>query len=129
MEKIERDFRSRRPEPEIEQPVIDDLQELGITPEQVLIENFSVAVNNHINTTARQRGYDSSIALASYVTDPNPLWSSEALAFISWRSAVWAYALGKLDDIQKGSDAIPENTDLFIAELPIMTWPGDQTDE
>jgi hypothetical protein len=106
---------------DVEEPEL--LEALGITPEEVKIETFRVAVQNHVNTTAKKRSYESSIALVSYLNDPNPVWSAEAAAFVAWRSEVWEYAFERLQEIKDGIGEEPENTDALIAELPLMIWP------
>lgn len=83
---------------------------------------FTAAIEDHIEAVARERGYSSAVSCASYLNDPNPVWSAEAQAFIAWRSAVWTRAFELLADVQSGKRAVPA-IDEMIAALPAIEWP------
>lgn len=100
------------PEPEPEPP----------TPEQI-IEMFRLAIQGHVDATARSRNYDSGTSLAGYVASTNPTWAAEAQAFVAWRDAVWLYAYVELDKVTGGQREAPTVED-FIAELPELVWPS-----
>jgi len=87
-------------------------------------ETFSRAVQAHLDATAQERSYDDGYTLATYVSSTNPIWAAEAAAFVAWRDAVWAYALGELDKVQAGTRGVP-TAEEFIAELPEFGWAGD----
>lgn len=88
-----------------------------------LKESYRKAVQAHIDTTARTKGYDSGVTIAGYASDPNPIWASEAAAFVAWRSSVWLFVFDWLDDIEAGTQAPPQNEDALVAALPEMEWP------
>lgn len=99
------------PEPEPEPPT-----------EEQIIASFRLAIQGHVDGTARSRNYDSGTSLASYVASTNPAWAAEAQAFVAWRDAVWTYAYAELDKVTSGQREAPEVED-FVAELPEMVWP------
>lgn len=83
------------------------------------LDDYRLAVQSHIDATARARLYDSGVSLASYVGDPNPQWAAEAAAFVLWRSTVWQQVYALWDD---PPDPLPTPAEL-IALLPEITWP------
>jgi hypothetical protein len=87
-------------------------------PQQV----YSAAVQAHIDATARGRGYDSGVSLASYVASTITSWAAEAAAFVAWRDAVWAYAYMELAKVRNAERSQPTVAEL-VAELPTITWP------
>lgn len=88
------------------------------TPEQIQ-QRLTFAVQMHLDTEARQRGYDNIVSACSYAGAPNP-FQVEGIAFLNWRSAVWAYCYQVLADVQAQTRTIPTEAEL-IAELPVYT--------
>ncbi len=86
------------------------------------LDDYEAAIQAHIDATAGQRGYSSGVSCASYVTDPNPAWSAQAVAFVGWRSAVWTQVYAQLTAVQGG--APPPTLRGLIAALPAMEWPA-----
>lgn len=84
--------------------------------------DYGAAIQAHIDGAARARGYDSGVALVSYLSSTNPSWAAEAATFNTWRDAVWAYAYGELAKVQGGQRAQPTIAE-FVAELPQVVWP------
>lgn len=84
-------------------------------------EHIRLAIREHIDQTARSRGYDNGAALASYIASTNPEWVAEAQAFIIWRDAAWLSAQTVLDKIASG---LPETSsqENIIAALPPIDW-------
>lgn len=87
-----------------------------------VLEDYRSAIQQHIDATAQQRGYDSGVTCASYVGSTNLQWSGEASAFISWRDSVWAHAYAELAKVQAGEREQPSVAEI-IDELPAMSWP------
>ncbi|NTF07195.1 hypothetical protein G6L37_13665 [Agrobacterium rubi] len=83
---------------------------------------FSSAIQDHLDTTAKQRRYDTIHTAISYRDDANPVFASEAAALFAWRSAVWTYSTAELDKVMAGERDIP-TMDAFLAELPEIVWP------
>lgn len=86
-----------------------------------LLETFRRAVQAHVDATAQTRDYDNGNSIAGYVASTNPIWASEAQAFVAWRDAVWAYAFAELAKVQHGAREIP-TVEEFLAELPTINW-------
>lgn len=78
------------------------------------------AVQDHLDSHARARGYRDSFALASYATSSVPKWAAEATAFVAWRDSVWLAAYNA------ASSEKPLDTDGLIATLPAEAWPPAQ---
>ncbi|PWL18813.1 hypothetical protein DKP76_07045 [Falsochrobactrum shanghaiense] len=102
---------------------------LMITPEAKHADAIAVAVNSYraaiqslIDAKAQEKQYDSGATLASYINSTIPQWAAEAVAFVAWRDAVWAYALAELDKVQSGEREQP-SVEAFLAELPEFEWP------
>jgi len=91
-------------------------------PEQIQKE-MTDAVQRHLDNTAKTRGYDGILSLASYATSTNPTSSAEGQAGVAWRDAVWAYCYQVLADVQANARTIPTE-EALIAELPAMVWPA-----
>jgi hypothetical protein len=100
------------------QIVVDPVKQAAL-----MLPMFEVAIQKHIDATARGKGYGDGVALSGYATSTIPAWASEAQAFISWRDAVWIYAYTELAKVQGGQRSIPTIADL-ITELPQITWPS-----
>jgi hypothetical protein len=80
------------------------------------------AVQRHLDTEAKTRGYDGILSLASYASSTHPPFSAEGKAGLDWRDAVWSYCYQVLADVQAQTRPIPTEAKL-IAELPKMVWP------
>lgn len=91
------------------------------SPEQV-IEAFRAAIQSHVDAQAVSRRYDSGNSLATYVNSTIPQWAAEAIAFVAWRDAVWAYAYAEMDKVLDGEREQP-TIEGFISELPELVWP------
>jgi uncharacterized membrane protein YeiH len=70
-------------------------------------EDYSQAIQAHIETTAQLRGYGNSALLASYVASTVPAWAAEAKAFVAWRDAVWLAAYSLLGAVNVGQAEAP----------------------
>jgi len=91
-------------------------------PEPPTLDDYRIAIQAHIDATARQRDYDGGVSCASYVNSTNPQWAAEAQAFVAWRDAVWSYAFQELAKVENGEREQP-TIDEFLSELPQIEWP------
>lgn len=87
-----------------------------ITPEQQR-ETLSSAVQNHLDTTAQTREYDSADQCASFANSTNPQWAADATVFVAWRDACWATYIAAV-----ASEPYPTQAEL-IAALHMIVWP------
>lgn len=98
---------------------IPDPEPPAPTPEQkmqALVEEFTGAVQNHLDAQAISKGYDNIVSACSYAGAPNP-FQAESIQFITWRGNVWAYCYQELAKVQSGERLVPELQD-FLNELP-----------
>jgi hypothetical protein len=91
---------------------------------EVLISSVDEGLQNHINVTARTRGYTDALHCASYVNSTVDLWRLEANAFVEWRDLVWLSSIQKMKDARQGNYAF-ESLEKFIFELPTINWPDE----
>jgi hypothetical protein len=90
------------------------------TPEQ-LKRRLVEAVQRTLDSEARTKGYDNIVSACSYAAAANP-FQAEGLAFLAWRSSVWAYCYQVLADVEAGIRPIPTEAEL-ISELPAYVAP------
>lgn len=81
------------------------------------------AIQKHLDETARTRGYDGILSLASYSVSTHPPFAAEGRAGADWRDAVWGYAYQVLADVQAGTRPVP-TVEALLLELPPMVWPS-----
>jgi len=77
-------------------------------------------VQAHLDSAAREKGYDSIFTAVTYADEPAVTkFQTEGRAMRKWRSLVWDACYQILADVQAGTRTIPTETDL-IAELPTL---------
>lgn len=87
------------------------------------VQDYTDAIQLHIDSTAQARSYADGVALSSYVSSTHAGWAVEATAFVAWRDAVWTYALTQFSAVRTGSRPAPTIATL-LGELPTITWPS-----
>lgn len=90
---------------------------------KAVLANLTQAIQNHLDDTAKTRGYDGILSLASYAASTNTGFAAEALAGVAWRDAVWAKGYEIQAAVIAGTRAVPTEAEL-LAELPVMVWPA-----
>ncbi len=83
------------------------------------IKSVSRIVQHHLDTTAKEWGYDTIYTAVGYIGDPDPAFNSEAIMFRNWRSAVWVYVNAEQTKLQNAQRTMPTDAEL-IAELPSL---------
>lgn len=101
----------------------DVLRRYGLALPAPTQDDYAAAIQAHIDTTARARGYNGPATLASYVASTAQAWATEAQAFVAWRDSVWVYAYGELAKVQTGHRPQP-TVDAIVLELPTIDWPA-----
>jgi hypothetical protein len=91
-----------------------------ITP---TIEQYTAAVQQHLDTKAQERNYDGILSACTYVTSTNAQFQAEGQACVAWRDAVWAHCYATMNAVLQGQQAAP-TMDELIASLPTMAWPA-----
>lgn len=115
-------------DPEIEDvapvlPVAESSMEVefAVTPRNadavkaVWTRRKSAVVQNHLDTTAQEAGYDNILAAISYVNSPT--YGAEATNFRNWRDACWVAFYPILNAALAGTTPMPSDSAL-IAALP-----------
>jgi hypothetical protein len=86
-------------------------------------ETFRIAVQDHVDATARSRQYENGFALAGYVSSTIASWRAEAETFVVWRDQVWLFVFEKMAQVEAGEIDPPESPEALIGWLPQIEWP------
>ncbi|WP_233282798.1 hypothetical protein [Agrobacterium tumefaciens] len=100
----------------------DDDAEVVAFRNPVSIIDYENAIQNLLDSTARERQFRDGVTLASYTASTKPKWAAEAQAFVAWRDNVWFYAYGQLAKVQSGERPQPI-VEQFLAEIAPIAWP------
>ncbi len=92
-------------------------------PKPLTVEDYSRAIQAHLDAKARERQYDGIQTAITYRDDPNPQFAAEGAALFAWRSAVWTYSTAELAKVTAGERSQP-TIEEFVAELPAFEWPA-----
>lgn len=108
----------------IERPMTpDEIADLEVNSAPApTITDYENAIQNLVDSTARERQFRDSVTLASYIGSTKPKWAAEAQAFVAWRDNVWFYAYGELAKVQAGQRQQP-TVDQFLSEIAPIAWP------
>lgn len=87
-----------------------------------MINNITLAVQKHLDDTARTHNYDNILSLASYAVSTDPVFAAEGAAGAAWRDACWRFCYQALADVQAGTRDMPTPEEA-VAELPPIVWP------
>lgn len=87
------------------------------------ITDYENAIQNLVDSTARERQFADGVSLASYVASTKPKWAAEAQAFVAWRDNVWTYAYSEFAKVQAGSRPQP-SVEQFLSEIVRIAWPA-----
>ena len=82
------------------------------------LQAMESAIQEYIDSQAKNRGYDSIVSACSYAGYTNE-FQTEATALGVWRSAVWTKAYQVQADVEAGTIPMP-TVDELIAMLPIF---------
>lgn len=87
------------------------------------ITDYENAIQNLVDTTAREKQFRDGVILASYVASTKPKWAAEAQAFVAWRDYVWTSAYAELEKVQSGQRPQP-TVEQFLSEIVRIAWPA-----
>lgn len=82
------------------------------------------AVDNYMDKTVQERGYDNIAKCVTYEGDEDPIFNAEGTAAKKWRSRVYRKLYNVLAEVESGVRPIPTEKEL-IAELPVIEWEGN----
>lgn len=107
----------------IERPMtlaaIAELEAIPASPHST--SDYENAIQNMVDSTARERQFRDGVTLASYTASTKPKWAAEAQAFVAWRDNVWFYAYGELAKVQAGQRPQP-TVEQFLKEIAPIAW-------
>jgi len=92
----------------------------ALTQEET-IGRYEAALDNHLDSVARQHRYNSRITFALRAGYPGP-FHAEGVAFATWMDACNAQAYQMLEDVLAGRRPLP-TVDDFLAALPEFVMP------
>ncbi|SDJ25129.1 hypothetical protein SAMN05428983_0824 [Agrobacterium fabrum] len=103
---------------------VDEIAQIGVHPEPPIptVIDYENAIQNLVDSTAREKQFRDGVTLASYTASTKPNWAAEAQAFVAWRDNVWFYAYGELAKVQAGQRQQP-SVEEFLAEITPIEWP------
>jgi phosphoglycolate phosphatase-like HAD superfamily hydrolase len=82
---------------------------------------IDLAIQQHLDKSARAMGYDDIKSAVTYADEPAvPLFQQQGRAFRAWRSLVWAAAAEIEAAVKSGSRPFPEVEEV-LAELPALS--------
>lgn len=85
------------------------------------------AVQNRLDSVARERNYDSMLSLATYANSEVPRFRQEALLGIQWRDNCWTALYALEASIERGEIIRPQTAQEAITQalevLPHLEWP------
>ncbi len=99
----------------------------GNTPDPYIappptLEGLAAAVQAHLDTTARARGYNDALSCVSYLASTVDAFRADAIVMRDWRDAVWLFCENVLEETKAGQRPVPTEQEL-LAMLPAITWP------
>jgi hypothetical protein len=109
------------------EPVVGSVVQFSITPKDTTTVNAvwkarkTAVIQLHLDTKAREFGYDSIFSATTYATSLNPRFGPEGIAFRDWRDSTWAAGYTILYDVEASTRTMPSDEELLL-ELP--AFPG-----
>ena len=91
------------------------------TTEQIIAQ-YTAGVQQHLDSFARTRNYDSIMSAATYATSTVPKFKAEGQYAVEARDATWAKCYEVLAEVEAGTRPMP-TLDELLAELPALVWP------
>ena len=107
---------------EIPDPTPEEVAAQQALEQQMIINELTAAVQNHLDARAKERNYDGILSACTYATSTDTTFRAEGQACVEWRDACWAKAYEVMADVLAGNRGIPTATEL-LSELPELSWP------
>lgn len=85
-------------------------------------ESFIIAIQNLLDSKAREKKYDNILSACSYAGYPN-VFRSEGEAFGTWMAMCWQKGYQILADAESGVIGMPTIEEV-LAEMPILVLPN-----
>ena len=99
----------------------------GFTEQPDFTNSYSIlryegAIEELLETTAKEKGYKSADRLFNYTSSSNVQWKAEADTFTQWRDDMFEYCYQMLNQVATGQRSAP-TVDELLDELPEIVWP------
>ena len=101
--------------------IIQEAGPVHVPTQEEIVAYYDSIVEEHLDATARQRGYKDIVSLCSYKGSTDAIFNKEGTAAAAWRDQVWRTYYNIKDAVIAGTRQLP--TDI-VSELPAFTW-GD----
>lgn len=85
------------------------------------ITEIQIAVQNLLDSKAREKLYDNAFAICSYANSTDETFHSEANQFIAWRDQCWRKCYEILGLFQNGDIPMPTVGEI-LRQLPTLDW-------
>ena len=102
--------------------VVKVYEVVAIPQEEIIATTVKVmeeAIETHINTIVKAKGYNSQDSIAKYLVEGNPFYD-ECTAISLWIGSVWVYSHQVQADVMSGVRAEPTAEEL-LSELPVLS--------
>lgn len=83
---------------------------------QRLLDELTNAVQSHLDTVAKEHGYDNIMSACSYASAPNA-FQDEGIKFLAWRANCWTTCHSIMTDVESGAIPVPSTAEL-VAAMP-----------
>lgn len=84
-----------------------------------LVKQLESAVDQHIDSICKTKGYDNANSISKYMARPSSAWYAECIALGDWIDACWLHCHSVLNDVSSGNRNVPTVEEL-VAELPVF---------
>lgn len=88
-----------------------------------LKSSIEQAVQNRLDSFAKERNYDGILSACTYATSTVPKFQTEGQCCVNSRDSTWAVCYQILADVQAGARPMP-TLEQVLSELPQLTWPA-----
>lgn len=95
------------------------IAEIKTQKREEALRGLSQAVQGHLDSKAKEKGYDNLLSASSYAYSDNPVFQAEAQACITWRDQVWTSCFEAFK-----AETLPA-VDALLESLPTLEWPAN----
>lgn len=98
---------------------LDEWNEMQVRSANIARQELEDAIQEYLDDTAKENGYDSIISMCTYVVSSNTKFKTDGEKAVALRDGCWEVAINILTDVQSGVRSIPTKEEL-ISELPTL---------
>jgi len=91
------------------------------TNDDMISKAVTDAVQNYLDSVAKEKRYNDSFALVSYANSTNTTFATEAKKFIAYRDECWKICFDTLSKYEKREIPLPTPDDV-IKQFPKINW-------